>query len=81
MYCCPALQDGRIKGAGLDVTQIEPLPTDSPLWELPNVLLSYHTAARTSRFAEDTAELFLENLDRYVAGEDLVNLVDKKQLY
>ncbi len=72
-----ALQTGAIKGAGLDVFAVEPLPQDSPLWTLPNVYMTPHSTARTTRFMHDSVDLFLENLQRYMAGQELLNVVDK----
>lgn len=74
---CAALQAGHIKGAGLDVYATEPLPESSPLWELSNVLMTPHSIARTSRFMYDNVQLFLDNLQRYVKGQELLNVVDK----
>jgi len=76
-----ALRSGRLAGAALDVAASEPLPDDSPLWELPNVLLSPHTAALSVRENERIAALFVENLGRYLRGEDLHNRVDPELLY
>ncbi|MGD8624262.1 MAG: D-2-hydroxyacid dehydrogenase [Anaerolineae bacterium] len=76
-----ALQEGWIDGAGLDVFEEEPLPADSPLWELENALLSPHVAGFTPRYDERAAALFARNLARYLAGEPLLNLVDKSQRY
>lgn len=76
-----ALRDGRIAGAALDVTATEPLPEDSPLWELDNVLLSPHTAALSTRENERIAELFCDNLRRHLAGEPLRNRVDTALFY
>lgn len=80
--CCSsllraALQTGAIKGAGLDVFAVEPLPADSPLWTLPNMYMTPHSTARTTRFMHDNVDLFLENLQRYIAGQELLNVVDK----
>ena len=72
-----ALQQGRIAGAGLDVFASEPLPPDSPLWEMPNVIVSPHYAGQTNRYDERAMAIFLDNLDRYVRGEPLINVVDK----
>ncbi|KAK9816443.1 hypothetical protein WJX72_000288 [[Myrmecia] bisecta] len=72
-----ALQEGRIKGAALDVFEVEPLPTESPLWDLPNVLMTPHTADRTKQFQHDAMEVFVANLKRFLAGEELQFLVDK----
>src|SRR5581483_9322172 len=66
-----ALRDGRLRGAALDVFAQEPLPPDSPLWELDNVILSPHTAALSRRENERIVELFADNLRRYLAGEEL----------
>jgi phosphoglycerate dehydrogenase-like enzyme len=66
-----ALRSGRLRGAALDVYATEPLPADSPLWELDNVILSPHTAAQSVHENERIVELFAENLRRYLAGEEL----------
>jgi phosphoglycerate dehydrogenase-like enzyme len=70
-----ALQEGRLAAAGLDVTWEEPLPAASPLWALPNVLLTPHTAGETRRYEDGVIDLLLENLDRLARGEALVNEV------
>jgi phosphoglycerate dehydrogenase-like enzyme len=66
-----ALRSGRVRGAAPDVFATEPLPPDSPLWELDNVILSPHTAAQSIRENERIVELFADNLRRYLAGEEL----------
>ena len=76
-----ALAAGRIGGAALDVTATEPLPADSPLWTLPNVLLSPHSAAVVSGRPPKLLELAADNLRRYVAGQPLRNLVDTVAFY
>lgn len=76
-----ALRDGRVAGAGLDVTDPEPLPADSPLWDLPNVLVTGHTAALTPRLWERGIELLIDNVRRFVAGEELRNVVNTKAGY
>jgi phosphoglycerate dehydrogenase-like enzyme len=76
-----ALQERRIKGAVLDVFEVEPLPTESPLWALDNVLFSPHTADHTRTWLLDASALFLQNLERYRRGEPLANRVDKGQGY
>jgi D-3-phosphoglycerate dehydrogenase len=76
-----ALASGHLGGAGLDVTEIEPLPVDSPLWALPNVLITPHVGAQSVRRADDTTNLIAENLRRYLAGEPLLNRVDKRLGY
>jgi D-2-hydroxyacid dehydrogenase (NADP+) len=68
-----ALAAGRIGGAGLDVFVNEPLPADSPLWDLPNVILTPHNSANTQATGEGAAEIFLTNLARYARGEPLHN--------
>jgi phosphoglycerate dehydrogenase-like enzyme len=76
-----ALREGWIAGAGLDVFEKEPLPADSPLWELENALLSPHVAGFAPRYDERAATLFAQNLSRYLVGEPLLNLVDKARGY
>ena len=73
-----ALQERRLAGAGLDVTATEPLPTDSPLWELPNVILTPHTSGASVQTRERGWQLILENLRRFIAGEALLNVCDKE---
>lgn len=70
-----ALQYGQIRGAGLDVFETEPLPADSTLWDLSNVLLTPHMAGSTPRKHERWADIIAENCRRYAAGEELVNQV------
>ena len=76
-----ALQANRIKGAALDVFEVEPLPVDHPLWSLDNVLLSPHTADHTSDSHDRAMTFFLENLARFERGDALENVVDKQQQY
>ena len=71
-----ALRTGHIAGAALDVVTREPLPATSPLWTLPNVILTPHAAGATPRYFDRALELFIENLDRFLAGRPLRNLVD-----
>ncbi|MEP7357191.1 MAG: D-2-hydroxyacid dehydrogenase [Anaerolineales bacterium] len=71
-----ALQTGRLRGAGLDVFETEPLPADSPLWSLPNVLVSPHISGFSPVYDVRAMELFAENLRRYMAGGHMFNLVD-----
>jgi phosphoglycerate dehydrogenase-like enzyme len=72
-----ALQGERIAGAGLDVFEQEPLPEESPLWELDNVILTPHAAGRSQNRPRPTVELFCDNLRRYLEGMPLRNVVDK----
>jgi len=76
-----ALRSGRLAGAALDVTAEEPLPADSPLWSLPEVIVTPHTSGVGPRFWERVAEQFADNLRRYLAGEPLDNVVDKRSGY
>jgi phosphoglycerate dehydrogenase-like enzyme len=76
-----ALRDKRIAGAGLDVFAQEPLPSDSPLWDLPNLLITPHTSGNSPRSHARLMDLFCENLRRYLAGEELLNVVDKAEGY
>ena len=73
-----ALRSGTIAGAGLDVYEIEPLPSDHPLWTAPNVLLTPHTAAIGPYLDERRLEIILDNAGRFARGEPLRNLVDKQ---
>lgn len=73
-----ALESGQLAGAGLDVTEIEPLPENSKLWTLPNVIITPHVGAQSARRADDTTNLICENLRRYFTGKPLINLVDKR---
>jgi phosphoglycerate dehydrogenase-like enzyme len=76
-----ALVEGRIAGAGLDVFEEEPLPTDHPLWEAPNVIISPHMAGDTDDWEVAVVRVFLDNLERFVEGKPLINLVDKERGY
>lgn len=76
-----ALQAGRIAGAALDVFDTEPLPQTSPLWEMPNVLVSPHMSGDTIGWTGDLTALFLDNLRRYTRGGSLRNVVDKQRGY
>ena len=72
-----ALAEGWIAGAGLDVFEKEPLPPDSPLWRMENVIITAHYAGATPHYNERALAIFLDNLRRYKAGEPLRNVVDK----
>jgi phosphoglycerate dehydrogenase-like enzyme len=73
-----SLSSGRLAAAGLDVVEPEPLPPESPLWQLPNVLLTPHVGAQSERRVPLTVDLFCENFQRYRQGRSLLNLVDKQ---
>ena len=64
-----ALKDGRLAGAGIDTTVEEPLAATSPLWEMPNVLITPHTAGETRKYEDNVIDLLVENLDRLWRGE------------
>jgi phosphoglycerate dehydrogenase-like enzyme len=76
-----ALNTGQIAGAGLDVTEEEPLPADSPLWDAPNLVLTPHRAGASQHRPRKVFEFFCENLERYLKGEPLRNIVDKRKGY
>jgi phosphoglycerate dehydrogenase-like enzyme len=75
------LQHRRIAGAALDVFNQEPLPADSPFWSLDNILITPHTAAVTDRLWERHYRLIVDNMKRFLAGERLLNEVDKTRGY
>ena len=70
-----ALRSGHLAGAYLDVFETEPLPPDSPLWDMPNVLVTPHNSAAAAGNDERVLAIFLENLGRWQRGEPLVNEV------
>lgn len=74
-----ALTNHRIAGAALDVVEQEPLPADSPLWDAPNFILTPHLAGASAPKERRVVEIFRENLQRYIAGEPLLNVVDKSR--
>ena len=76
-----ALRQGWIAGAGLDAFAVEPLPVESELWGLPNVILSPHMSGFTERRNERLVELFCESLKRYLAGQKLLTLIDIERGY
>lgn len=76
-----ALQEGLIAGAGLDVTPREPLPADSPLWRMENVIITSHTAGASQFRADRVVDRFCENLRRLQRNETLLGLIDKVKGY
>ncbi len=76
-----ALRDGRVGGAALDVFVREPLPPDSPYWDLPNVIVTPHSSGTMEDYWTPLVELFAENLRRFERGEPLMNVVDKTEGY
>lgn len=75
------LQEGRIRGAALDVFEQEPLPTGHPFYSMENVLLSPHSADHVPGWSDSSIEFFVKNFERYSKGQPLENLVDKKAGY
>ncbi len=73
-----ALQSGHVAGAGLDVVEREPLSPESPLWDMPQVIITPHVGAQSARRLDDVTELFCRNLQRWNSGLPLWNLVDKR---
>ena len=76
-----ALRSGRLGGAGLDVFDPEPLPTDDPLWDLPNVIITPHNSGTTEGHLERTAQIFLDNLGRLVRDDVLRNEVHANEVH
>lgn len=75
------LNDNRLAGAALDVYPVEPLPESSPLWGMPNVILSPHVAGASKEYFERATDLFVENIHRYLAGQPLLNRYDPQRGY
>ncbi|MFP6656911.1 MAG: NAD(P)-dependent oxidoreductase, partial [Pirellulales bacterium] len=73
-----AISSGHLSGAAIDVTEREPLPPDSALWELPNLIITPHVAGQSARRIDDMTDFFCDNLSRYLDGRPLRNLVDKR---
>ena len=76
-----ALRSGQLGGAALDVFAQEPLPPDSPLWDMPNVLVNPHSASTADSENAKLTDLFRENLRRYLAGQPLLNVFDRERGY
>ena len=76
-----ALNEGRLAGALLDVYPIEPLPQSSPLWEMPQVILSPHIAGGSAHYMERAMTLFGTNLHRFLSGQPLLNRYDPARGY
>ncbi|MFQ5724155.1 MAG: D-2-hydroxyacid dehydrogenase, partial [Terriglobia bacterium] len=74
-----ALHNKTIAGAAIDVAEVEPLEPSSPLWKAPNLFITPHLSAVSERLWHRHAELLFENLERYFAGRELLNVVDKKR--
>lgn len=76
-----ALQSGQIAGAGLDVTDPEPLPPDSPLWDMPNVVITPHMTPKLPDRTGRSTAIIIDNLRRYRRGEELLNALTPRDLY
>jgi phosphoglycerate dehydrogenase-like enzyme len=76
-----ALQSGHLEGAGLDVTAVEPLPDTSPLWSMPNVIITSHAVGVSPKKEDRRTELFTANFKRFIAGEPLLNAVERTRGY
>jgi phosphoglycerate dehydrogenase-like enzyme/glyoxylase-like metal-dependent hydrolase (beta-lactamase superfamily II) len=76
-----ALRAGKLAGAGLDVTDPEPLPSNHPLWKAPNVIITPHVAGQSSGATARLRALLMENMRRFASGEPLLNVVDKRAGY
>ena len=76
-----ALRSGKVRAAGLDVTDPEPLPTDHPLWTMPNVTITPHVATVSDRIGERRMQLLRDNITRFATGRPLRNVVDKQVRY
>lgn len=76
-----ALRSGRIAGAGLDVTHPEPLPVESPLWSLPNVVITPHMTPKLPDRTQRSIGMIMENLERFRAGEPMLNLLTARDVF
>jgi D-2-hydroxyacid dehydrogenase (NADP+) len=76
-----ALEKDAIAGAALDTFAVEPLPKDSPLWDMKNVIITPHVAGFTPHYPERLTDIFCENLKRFIRNEELINVVDKTRGY
>lgn len=76
-----AMRAGRIAGAGLDVTVNDPIPEDSPLWDLPNTIITPHIATETLQMSDSVVEFWCENVRRFAEGEPLLGLMDRQAGY
>ncbi len=76
-----ALESGQLAGAGIDVTEVEPLPESSKLWDQPNLILTPHVGGQTARRVEDVTDFFCDNLERFARGKTLLNQIDKQLGY
>jgi phosphoglycerate dehydrogenase-like enzyme len=73
-----ALKSGKLAGAAVDVTAVEPLPSEDPLWDAPNLIITPHCCGTSEQTYREVTEFLRTNLNRYIAGEPLVNVIDKR---
>lgn len=76
-----SLQSGHLGGAGLDVFEVEPLPASSPLWDMPNVIVSPHSGSTSDRENELITDIFCENLKNFLKGKPLINVIDAYKMF
>ena len=76
-----ALDGGLISGAGLDVFKEEPLPPENPLWAYENVMITPHSSVGGDPADDQVVDIFIENLQRYIDGIEMINVIDKKRGY
>lgn len=76
-----ALREGRIAGAGLDATAVEPLPAESPLWEMPNVIITPHVSPGRDRMGHELVDFWCDNIRRFAEGRPLRGVVDRHARY
>jgi len=76
-----ALNSDTIKGAALDVFVEEPLPENSPLWDMPNIFITPHIAAQSPYYIDRALKIFTENLNRFLHQADMLNIIDKQKGY
>jgi phosphoglycerate dehydrogenase-like enzyme len=72
---------GRIAGAGLDVTTVAPIPAESPLWDLPNTIITPHVATESVKLSDAVVDFWCENLRRFAENQPLLAVVDRQAGY
>ena len=75
------MQNGRIAGAGLDSTTVEPLPEESPLWAMPNVIITPHLGPGTDELGKSIVDFWCDNIRRFAENEPLFYIVDRNSEY
>ena len=76
-----ALTDGHLLGAALDVVAVEPMPEDDPLWDVPNVIISQHSASTADTENSKITDIFITNLKHYLNDEPMINVLDTGLMY